>query len=134
MLFDFDFTKYLDNIELLNNNANITIKEFNFNIKDADNKSSLKLKEFDLKFENQNLLLVANQVMLEIDLLSLSPIIKNIKSNLTNGSKIHYKLALDKIIKSFKFNINNIDAYLYLSHKASYLNASINNINFSFHE
>ena len=127
-LFDFDFTKYLDNIELLNNNANITIKEFNFNIKDADNKSSLKLKEFDLKFENKNLLLVANQVMLEIDLLSLSPIIKNIKSNLTNGSKIHYKLALDKIIKSFKFNINNIDAYLYLSHKASYLNATINNI------
>ena len=130
-LFNFDFTKYLDNVELFNNNANIIIKEFNLNINDSENKSSIKLKEFNLKFENKNISLISNQVLLEIDLLSLSPIInhiKDIKNNLTNESKIHYKLAIDKIVKSIKLNINNIDAYLYLSHKNSYLNSSINNI------
>ena len=130
-LFDFEFTKYIDNIELLKNNFNVIIKEFNFNIKDEEYKSSIKLKDFFLKLEDKNFSFLSNQIFIELDILSLSPIInhiKNIRNYLIKKSGIHYKFAIDKIIKSFEINIKDVNLYLYLSHKNSYLNSTINNI------
>ena len=131
-LFNFEFSKYLNNIEILNNNININIKDFNFIINDKNNKSSLSLKDLNFVFENKNLSFTLNQIFTEIDILSLSSIFKEIKGNKSwaiNNNTIHYRYILSEIIKSYKIEIKNINTFLYLSHKSSYINPFIKNIN-----
>ena len=130
-LFYFDFSKYQVNIELFNNDISIVLKEFNFNIKDVENQSALKFNDFNLSFKDKKLSFNLSKILVEFDLLSLTPIMNNIKTNkfkLESENKIHYKYDWIKLIKSFKINIKNINFYLYLSHKSSYLKSTINYI------
>ena len=132
ILFNFNYSKNFDNLALFNNNIKIIIKEFNFTINDNDYKSSIKLKNINFLFKNKNLSFTLNEFFSEIDLLSLSPIINNIKElKLISSSEsfIHYKYNLNDIIKSFKINIKSVNIYLYLSHKSSYITSVINDIN-----
>ena len=131
LLFNFNFSKYSNNIKLLlKNNFNILIKEFNFIIKDNDNQSSIKFKNAKFIFENKSLSITSNDIIIEFDILSFSQIIKDIKHIKNNKSEqiTKYEYNMKEIVESFNMNINNISIYIYLSHKSSYIYAVIDNI------
>ena len=130
-LFNFNYSKNLNKIELFKY-ININIKEFDFIINDFDDQSSIILKDFQFLLDNKNLSLSLNEIFSEIDLLSLSPIIddiKKIKYNITSDNNNSYKYYFIELIKSFKLKLNHINFYLYISHKSTYINSIINNIN-----
>ena len=130
ILFNFNFSKYSNNIKLLlNKNFNIFIKEFNFIIKDDDYQSSIKFKNAKFLFENKSFSITSDDIIIELDILSFSQIINDIKHiNYKSEQITKYEYNMKEIGKSFKMNINNISIYMYLSHKSSYIFAVINNI------
>ena len=132
LLFNFNFSKYSNNVKLLlNKDFNILIKEFNFIIKDNDNQSSIKFKNAKFIFDNKSLSITSNDIIIEFDILSFSQIIsdiKHIKNNYKSEQITKYEYNMKEIVKSFNMNINNISIYIYLSHKSSYICAVIDNI------
>ena len=131
-IYNFNFNKNINNINLFNNDINIILKEFNFILNDKDNQSSILLNNINISYENKNLSFYTKDMFVEIDLLSLMPLIneiKNIKSDFSFDYQINYKLQLNKIVNSFKLNINTFKNYFYLSHKNSYIYTVINCIN-----
>ncbi len=132
LLFNFNFSKYSNNVKLLlNKDFNILIKEFNFIIKDNDNQSSIKFKNAKFIFDNKSLSITSNDIIIEFDILSFSQIIsdiKHIKNNYKSEQITKYEYNMKEIVKSFNMNINNISIYIYLSHKSSYIYAVIDNI------
>ena len=127
-LFNFKFTKYINIfnniIELLNINVNLNIKDFNFLIKDKKIENSFKLNNFDFKCENKHLILNANKIYVNADILSLQPILEEIKKIklLPNASEYkNIKHLIKEILKSFEFNINLFEAFLYIEHHNFYI-------------
>ena len=138
LLFDFKFIKYnnnLNNIELFNNNIIILINDLNCIIKDNENATSIKLKDFNFKYENKDLLLNTKEFSFEIDLLSLEPLFKEIQEIKTNDIPSYYKHKYNfiniynEMIKSLNININNTKGYLYITHKIYYIDLIADSIN-----
>jgi len=134
-LFNFTFTKYINNLkilELFNNNVNIFINELNFIIKDNEYDSIIKLKKHNFQYQNKNLALCSDDIFISIDLLSVLPIIKTIKSYKykIQHSNFNYQFnnIINELIKTFTLDINHFEGYLYADHKKYYFDTTINGI------
>ena len=130
-LFNIKFVKEINsikNISLFNNNINLIINEANFIIKDRENETSIKVKNLNFIHENKSLSLIANEIFLEYDLLSLQPIIKELNEikaiNIPDNCiyKYNYINALKEITKDIKIDINHLKAFFYIDHKNYYIN------------
>ena len=127
-LFNFKFIKYINIfnniIELLNINVNLNINDFNFIIKDKDIENSFKLNNFTFKCENKHLILNGNKIYVSADILSLQPILEEIKKIklFPNASEYkNIKHLIKEILKSFEFNINLFETFLYIKHHSYYI-------------
>ena len=134
-LFNFTFTKYINNLkilELFNNNVNIFINELNFAIKDNEYDSIIKLKKHNFQYQNKNLAISSDDIFISIDLLSVMPIIKAIQSYKykIQHSYFNYQFnnIINELIKSFKLDINHFEGYLYMDSKKYYFDTVINGI------
>ena len=125
-LYNFIFSKYMNNISILKllHNMNINIKDILFNLKVDIYENSIKIKNFNFQYENRNISLNVDEILLEIDSLSLISTFKEIKNikfilqeTIYNNK---FNSIINEMIKSCKFNINSMKGRLYVNHKLTY--------------